>query len=152
MTAPLYDGDLEAEEGVPASIKALNERLARADALVVVTPEYNGFFPALLKNTLDWMSRKQDDQPGMAIFKDKPALALAASPGARGGLRALPHLRQQLANFGLNVFRGQLGVGKAGSVLAADGEVLDADIDAQLTQLADDFVGFSRRLSGEGHQ
>ena len=123
LDASLYDGDLEANEGVPAAIKALNKRMVAADALVVVTPEYNGFFSTLLKNTLDWMSRKQDGQPGTAAFADKPALVLAASPGPKGGIRALPHLRLQLSNLGLNVYRGQLGVGNAGQLLAEGGEV-----------------------------
>lgn len=144
LDAPLYDGDLEAGDGVPESIKALNQRMAAAHALVVVTPEYNGFFPALLKNTLDWMSRKTDGQPGTAVFTDKPALILAASPGGRGGMRALPHLRLQLSNLGLNVYRQQLGVGNAGQVLADGGEVLDEALSGQLADLARNFAGFAR--------
>lgn len=147
LTAPLYDGDLEAREGVPDSIKSLNERMANADALIISTPEYNGLFPALLKNTLDWMSRKEDGQKGVAVFRDKAALTMAASPGARGGLRALPHLRTQLSNLGLNVFRGQLGVARAGSVLSDTGEITDETVAAQLDDLLSDFATFATRLS-----
>jgi len=148
LVAPLYDGDLEASDGVPDSIKALNKRMDSADALVVVTPEYNGFFPALLKNTLDWMSRKTDGEAGSAVLADKPALILAASPGGRGGLRALPHLRLQLANLGLNVYRQQLGVGNAGKVLGDGGEVLDEALSGQLADLARNFAGFAKKLAG----
>lgn len=148
LTAPIYDGDLEADEGVPEAIKALNQKMAAADALVVASPEYNGFFSPLLKNTLDWMSRSQDEQPGTAVFRDKPALVLAASPGPMSAARALPHIRTQLSNLGLNVFRSQLGVGRAGSVLSESGDVLDEKVDNQLTTIISEFTAFAKKLNG----
>lgn len=147
LTAPIYDSDCEAEVGVPDSIKALNQRMKDADAIVVASPEYNGYFSPLLKNTLDWMSRKQDGQPGTAVFTDKPALVLAASPGAMAAARALPHIRQQLANLGLNVYRAQLGVGKATERLDEQGNVVDDNLSEQLDSLTTGFLDFAGKLA-----
>jgi len=146
LTAPIYDGDCEAAVGVPDEIKALNKRMNEACAIVVTSPEYNGFFSPLLKNTLDWMSRSEDGQPGSSIFKDKPALAMAASPGPMAAARALPHIRTQLGNLSMNVYRAQLGVGRAGAVLSESGEVTDEKVAAQLDELVNGFSEFTRKL------
>lgn len=146
LDAPLYDGDCEAKIGIPKSIKNLNQRMLKADGIIVASPEYNGFFSPLFKNTLDWMSRSQDDQPGMKVFTDKPALVLAAAPGPMAAARALPHIRTQLSNLGLNVYRAQLGVGRAGTVLGDNGEINDGKIDAQITDLVGSFAEFSKKL------
>ena len=146
LDAPIYDGDCEAKVGVPDSIKSLNKRMNDADGLVVASPEYNGFFSPLLKNTLDWMSRSQDEQPGTAIFMDKPGLVLAASPGPMAAARALPHIRTQLSNLGINVYRAQLGVGRAGSVLSESADVTDEKINKQLDDLLNGFTAFAKKL------
>lgn len=148
LTAPLYDGDLEATEGVPASIQALNARMAAADALVIVSPEYNAMFPPLLKNTLDWMSRRTSGQPGGAVFKHKPALLLATSRGPRGGIRALPHLRFQMAYFDMQVYGPELGIGDVEQKVSATGEVIDAGLADEMQALAAGFAEFCRKLKG----
>lgn len=147
LIAPLYDGDLEEAKGVPASIRDLNQRMQQAQALVIVTPEYNGLFPPLLKNTLDWMSRKTDDQPGAAVFRGKPVLLVGSSPGANGGLRALPHLRAQMANLGMNVYGPQLAVGQADQKVSADGTVTDEALAKRMQTLTEGFAGFARKLA-----
>lgn len=147
LTAPLYDGDLEDAEGVPEAIKALNKRMAEAKALIIVTPEYNGVFPALLKNTLDWMSRTNDDQPGAAVFRGKPVLLLGTSPGANGGLRALPHLRAQMANLGMHVYGPQLAIGKAHEKFSNEGRITDDALDERMDKLVAGFAEFARKLS-----
>lgn len=147
LDAPLYDGDCEIKDGVPDSIKALNRRMHDADALIVSSPEYNGFFSPLLKNTLDWMSRAQDGQPGTAVFRDKPALVLAASPGPMAGARALPHIRTQLSNLGLNVYRAQLGIGQAVPKLGKTGPVPDEKTEDQITEILDGFLNYAARLT-----
>lgn len=149
LTAPLFNGDIEANQGIPDAIKALNARMAEADALVVSSPEYNGFFSPLFKNTLDWMSRSSDGQSGTAIFQDKAALVLAASPGAMAAARALPHIRTQLSNLGMNVYRAQLGLGRAGAILGADGQVLDEATEARLTEITTGFAQFVKKLTHE---
>ena len=91
---PFFDQDLEADP--PAPVLALREQVASADAVVVVTPEYNGTIPGLLGNAIDWLSRPY----AAGALRGKPVLAVAGSPGAVGGARAVVALRTVLANAG----------------------------------------------------
>jgi NAD(P)H-dependent FMN reductase len=79
---PLYDGDQEAENGVPAPVSALKERIAVADALLLVTPEYNGSIPGVMKNAIDWLSRPPKDIA--RVFGGKPVALIGATPGRAG--------------------------------------------------------------------
>jgi len=90
---PIYDGDIE-EAGFPEAVSDVGARIKAADALVIVTPEYNYSVPGGLKNALDWLSRLKD-RP----LKGKPTLIQSASPGAMGGARAQYHLRQVLVGI-----------------------------------------------------
>ncbi len=102
---PFFDQDLETAP--PAEVVALRERVAAADLVVVVTPEYNGTISGLLGNAIDWLSRPY----GAGVLRDKPVLAVAASPGQIGGARAVVALRTVLANAGADVGTGALTVG-----------------------------------------
>ena len=79
---PIYDGDDEAANGIPEPARKLIAQFKAHDAVVIVSPEYNGSIPGLLKNTIDWMSRD-----GVAPFRDRVFAIAAASPGALGGMR-----------------------------------------------------------------
>jgi chromate reductase len=87
---PPFDGDVLAR-GFPAEISVLRERIRRADAVLIATPEYNFSIPGVLKNALDWVSRG-DDQP----FAMKPVAIMSASPGPLGGARVQYDLRRVL--------------------------------------------------------
>src|ERR1022692_1776426 len=78
---PLYDGDLEAAQGMPAGAKALKDLVRGQDGLVIASPEYNGSFSALLKNAIDWISRPETGERRLAAFHGKAAALLSASPG-----------------------------------------------------------------------
>ena len=124
---PLYQGDDEAAHGMPAPAVALLEILAGVQGLLIVTPEYNGFFPPLLKNTLDWMSRPEPSgQSGLRHFKGKVAAIASASPGAAGGLRSLMNTRQYLGNLGLLVIPEQIGIGGAATAFDENGQLKDS--------------------------
>ena len=98
---PVYDGDIEAE-AMPENARRLQELMAQHDGLLISTPEYNGSMPALVKNTLDWISRPlPDGRSGTTLFADKVAGIVSASPGPLGGLRSLLVLRDALAKLGL---------------------------------------------------
>lgn len=129
---PLYDGDLEAESGVPENARALRRLMATHHGLIVVSPEYNGFITPLLKNTLDWISRPDGAEDGLSLYRDKVALVLSASPGALGGLRSLQLIRQLLGNLGVTVLPDQLAVGRAQQAFNPDGTLTDA---AQMAKL-----------------
>lgn len=124
MPLPLYDGDLESECGLPAAAVRLKRLIASHDGLLIASPEYNGSVTPLLKNAIDWASR-----PGApsAVFRDKPVALLAASPGGRGGLRALYHLRDVLTNLGALVLPRQYALGNAGTAFDPDDGQLNPD-------------------------
>ena len=114
---PLFDQDLEAAEGTPANALALRQIFADHHALLIASPEYNGFFTPLYKNTIDWLSRPAgDDAP--APFADKVAAVVAASPGGLGGLRGIPHARLLLENLGVLVIPATHAAGSAHESLA----------------------------------
>jgi NAD(P)H-dependent FMN reductase len=96
---PIYHGDLEAEQGQPAKALVLRALVKSHDALIIASPEYNGFFSPLLKNTLDWLSRPLPGEERHATFKDKPVLLLATARGESGGARGLQTLGQLLTNL-----------------------------------------------------
>jgi chromate reductase len=87
---PLYNADIQAV-GFPAAVLAMGEAIAKADGVIIVTPEYNYSVPGVLKNALDWLSRLPT-QP----FAGKPTVIQTGSPGLVGGARAQYHLRQSL--------------------------------------------------------
>ena len=97
-TVPFYDGDLEAA-GEPEEVAALKGAINGADALLLATPEYNGSVPAVLKNALDWASRRRPDSP----LRGKPAAVMGASPSPGGTRRAQAHLREVLERVGVGV-------------------------------------------------
>lgn len=87
LRLPLYDGDLEAE-GIPAEVQELSDLIASADAVLVVTPEYNRGISGVLKNALDWVSRTEGSP-----WVDKPVVVMSAAAGRSGGERG--HLMAQ---------------------------------------------------------
>ena len=83
---PIYNGDLEAAEGVPANGRRFKQLLLDHDGILISSPEYNGAFSPLLKNALDWASRfEQEDEKPLSAYRGKVAAIMSASPGARGG-------------------------------------------------------------------
>ncbi len=137
---PLYDGDLEAEEGLPEAAVRLRELVKAHQALLIVSPEYNGSIPSVLKNAIDWTSRPDGSEAGNLPYRGKVAALLSASPGALGGIRGLVHLRQILQNLGVLVLTEQFALPRAGEAFAEDGTLQDS------TQLAS-VVSISRRLT-----
>ena len=79
---PLYDGDTEAAEGIPAPVAALKDQVAAADGLLLVTPEYNNSIPGVFKNAIDWLSRPPADIG--RVFSGRPVAVVGASPGGFG--------------------------------------------------------------------
>jgi chromate reductase len=92
---PLYDGDLEASQGIPPAVQALKKRIEQTDGLLLVTPEYNNSIPGVFKNAIDWLSRPPADIA--KVFGERPVGVIGASPGGFGTILAqnawLPVLR-----------------------------------------------------------
>ncbi|MFC4926085.1 NADPH-dependent FMN reductase [Delftia sp. PE138] len=118
---PPLDADLLAT-GMPASVHQLRERIRRADAVVLATPEYNFSIPGMFKNALDWISRG-DDQP----FRHKPVALVSASPGPLGGARVQYELRKVLQCMEADVLaRPEVFVGQAAQKFDSQGLCTDA--------------------------
>jgi NAD(P)H-dependent FMN reductase len=120
---PSYNQDVQTREGLPAGAKALCERLEANDAFVIASPEYNLSMPGLLKNAIDWASRKQP-QP----FHERHALLLSASPSMVGGNRGLWTLRVPLEHLGARVFPDMFSLSQAHQALDGDGRIANAEL------------------------
>jgi NAD(P)H-dependent FMN reductase len=126
LDIPLYNADLEAR-GTPPDVIRLKQLMFDHPGWLICSPEYNGSYTALLKNTLDWASSpvKGDANwsSGTKPFAGKVVGLLAASPGALGGLRALEHLSPLLSNLQCWVAPQQYALGQAGSAFDAHGQL-----------------------------
>lgn len=133
---PLYDGDTEARTGLPESAKAFKELVRGYDGLVIASPEYNGSFPALVKNTVDWISRAEAGEKPLEVLRGKTVALLSASPGPGGGQRGLKHLRELFGLIGASVLAPQVVVSKAASAFDEQGRLVRPDVAEQIAQLA----------------
>jgi chromate reductase len=145
--SPLYHGDLEASEGVPAEARRLRQLVAGHQGLMISSPEYNASIPAPLKNALDWVSRPVEGQNGLAAYQGKVAALMSASPGAYGGLRGLVHLRQVLQAVGVLVLSEQVAIGRANEQFDAAGNLIDQRLAASLTGLVQRLVSVGSALA-----
>ena len=123
---PLFNQDLEAAEGPPEQATRLKGIMLAHEGLLIASPEYNSSISPLLKNTIDWVSRPADGEPMLAVYRDKVAAVMSASPGGLGGLRGLVHLRSILSNMGVLVIPDQVAVTQAHSAFDDHGNLLDA--------------------------
>ncbi|MGI0008244.1 MAG: NADPH-dependent FMN reductase, partial [Nitrosopumilaceae archaeon] len=110
---PVYDGDLEQRDGLPATARKLKDLMLSHQGFLISSPEYNSSISGVLKNTIDWTSRQSQGEIPLACFKNKVAGLMSASPGGLGGLRGLVHVRAILENIGVLVIPEQIAVAKA---------------------------------------
>jgi chromate reductase len=122
----VYNQDDEEEKGIPENGMKLKELFKTHQGLLISSPENNSSVTALLKNTLDWVSREADGETPLACFTDKVAALVSASPGGLGGLRGLVHLRAILGNINVLVLPDQMALPKAHEAFAEDGSLKDA--------------------------
>jgi len=146
---PLFDGDLEEQQGLPENAKKLKAIFREHNGLLIASPEYNSSLTAVLKNTIDWVSRAEsDDEPAMAAYHGKAAVLISASPGALGGLRGLVHLRAILGNIGVIVLPDQVAVPKAHEVFDETGGLKDERSAKQVTRVVQGLVDFLKKHLG----
>ncbi len=123
---PLYNQDLETNEGLPETARAFKQLLIEHDGLLIASPEYNSAFSPLLKNAIDWASRAEtEDEPALQAYRGKTAVIMAASPGGLGGLRGLVFLRMLLGNIGITVLPDQQAIPNAFKAFDHDSTLLD---------------------------
>lgn len=142
---PLYNGDWEAAHGVPPPVQELKERLAVADGLLLVTPEYNNSIPGVVKNAIDWMSRPASDIP--RVFGGKPVAIAGATPGQGGTMLSQAAWLPVIRTLGmLPWFQGRLMVSAAGKVFDSAGTVQDAAIADRVRAFIE---GYARFVEGQ---
>lgn len=145
---PLYDGDLEAEQGVPENGVKLKTLFKEADGFLISSPEYNSSITGVLKNTIDWVSRPYQNELPLAGFKGKTAMLMSASPGGLGGLRGLVHLRAILGNIGVIVLPEQIAVARANDAFNPDGSLKDPKQQQGIQGLGRTLADFLKKLGG----
>lgn len=138
---PLYDGDVETNQGIPDTVTALKEQIAAADGLLLATPEYNNSMPGVFKNAIDWLSRPPSDIP--RIFGGRPVAVIGASPGGFGTILAQNAWLPVIRTLGMQPWFGKrLMVSRAATVFNQDGELIDDQVRAQLQQFMRGFTEF----------
>ncbi|RTZ43309.1 NAD(P)H-dependent oxidoreductase [Candidimonas sp. SYP-B2681] len=140
---PLYDGDVEQREGLPAAVVQLKERVIASDGVLLCTPEYNNGIPGVFKNAMDWLSRPSSDIA--RVFGGRPFAVIGASPGGFGTILSqtawLPVLRTLGTRHWLG---GRLLVSRANQMFDADGTLRDEATRARLAEFVQGFAVFAK--------
>ncbi|HKA00807.1 MAG TPA: NAD(P)H-dependent oxidoreductase [Candidatus Solibacter sp.] len=142
---PLYDGDLEEASGLPTAAKTLKDLAREADAFAIASPEYNGSYSAVLKNTIDWMSRAEGNETPASVFVGKPVAILSASPGQGGGSRVLKELRHLFEGLRMNVTTNQVSIAQSGAAFDAEGRLQRPDDIESLRKITEELIGAIRK-------
>jgi chromate reductase len=140
---PLYSGDVEAA-GFPPAVRAFRERIAAADALLIVTPEYNYSFPGVLKNAIDWASR-----PPERPLVRKPVAIMGASDGGFGTVRSQLHLRQVLVTTNMRpIQKPEVLVSHVDEKVDAAGRLTDEKTREDIRKLLEALADWVKQLRG----
>jgi chromate reductase, NAD(P)H dehydrogenase (quinone) len=141
---PLYDADVEAQ-GIPATVTQLKQAVVAADAVLLVTPEYNNSIPGVFKNAIDWLSRPSSDIK--RVFGGRPFALMGASGGPWGTVLSQAAWLPVLRTLGTEPWFGaRLMISRAATVFDESGALKDAAIEEQLKQFLAGYVGFVRRV------
>lgn len=138
--APVYHGDNEAETGIPDSMKQFKELMKSHDVFLIASPEYNGFVPPLLINTFSWCSRPEPGDSNLVATRGKYVGLMATSPGAMGGIRMLPRLREALSDLGAIVVPGPVAIGGAMRAFDEKGNLSDEANQKRISTLIETLV------------
>lgn len=140
---PLYNADDEAASGFPPAVTALKEAVVAADAVLLVTPEYNNGIPGVFKNGIDWLSRPAGDIA--RVFGGKPFGLIGASPGGFGTILSQDAWLSVLRTLGTRTwFGGRLMVSRAGQAFDADGNLTDERTRQLLADYLKGLAAFAR--------
>lgn len=142
---PLYDGDIEEAEGIPTIVSDLKERIATADGLLMVTPEYNNSIPGVFKNTIDWLTRLPEDR--QRIFGNLPIGLIGVTPGSFGTAFSQYAWLPVLRVLGAQVWAGELmWVSGATDKFDEKGNLEDERVKKQLNNYMSGFADFVARM------
>lgn len=136
---PLYNADVEEQQGIPKVVSDLKDQIAEADGLVIATPEYNNSIPGVLKNALDWLTRPPKDIG--RVFGDKPVAIMGATPGRAGTILAQNAWLPILKTLGTHpYFGGRMMVSGAGKAFDPEGKLVDESAREQLQKFLSGFL------------
>jgi NAD(P)H-dependent FMN reductase len=138
---PLYDADVETEEGIPAAVESLKDRIASCSGLLLVTPEYNNSMPGVFKNAIDWMTRPARDIG--RVFGGRPVALMGATPGQGGTILAQNAWLPVIRTLGMRPWFGsRLIVSNAKTVFDDAGNLVDEQIRTRLQKFMEGFAKF----------
>lgn len=143
---PLFDQDLEERDGEHPNATTFKAALKKADGIIIASPEHNSTYSALLKNVIDWASRKRDGEKPLECFSGKTAAIMSASPGGLGGLRGLTNLRALLASIGMIVMPNQIAISQAFDAFNEDGTIKDEAKAASVRAVTEALVSAAGKL------
>lgn len=146
LQLPLYDGDLEAAQGLPPGGRRFKDLLFAHDAILISAPEYNSSISGVMKNAIDWASRPVPGEKPLQGFTGKIAGLLSASPGMLGGLRGLVVVRMMLSNIGVVVLPEQFALSQAHNAFDENGEIKDEKQRASAERIGRHLVEFTAKL------
>jgi chromate reductase len=139
---PLYNGDIEQEQGIPETVFHLKDGFASADGVLLVTPEYNNSIPGVFKNAIDWASRPPSDIS--RVFGGKRIAVIGASAGQFGTILSQNAWLPVLRTLGMDLWsQGRLLVPRASSAFDAEGRLVDEKIRGRLAEFLAEFVEFT---------
>lgn len=144
---PLYDGDLEQNEGLPQNVQKLKELMLSHQGFLISAPEYNSSITGVLKNTIDWTSRQSENETPLDCYKGKVAGIMSASPGGLGGLRGLVHVRAILENMGVLVIPEQIAVSAAHEAFDVDNLLKDKKQEEKVKKIGANLTKILAKLS-----
>jgi len=140
---PVYDGDIESA-GIPEAVKTLKDKIAAADGLLLVTPEYNHSMPGSLKNAIDWCSRPPADAP--RVFRGKPVALMGATPGPGGTRLSQAAWLPVLRCLNMTLWTGRLlFIANATKAFDAQGRLVDETAKEFLPKFMQEFAEFAKK-------
>lgn len=146
-TLPVFDEDLEKQDGLHPNARKLKDLFLSHQGLLIAAPEYNSSITAVLKNTIDWVSRPVAGEGPLQCYDGKVATLMSASPGALGGLRGLVAVRYILGNIKVTVLPDQVAIAKAHEAMTEDGSLKDAAQKASIEKLGTTLANTLKKLN-----
>jgi chromate reductase len=140
---PLYDGDVQANDGIPPGAERLAQRLGAADGILLSSPEYNFSLPGTIKNAIDWLSRIKP-----VPLRGKHGFLMAASTGQVGGIRGLWQLRIPLEGLGVFLHPDMYTLPWAEKAFGEDGRLKEQERHDRLQKMVEGYLGMAAKLAG----
>lgn len=138
---PMYDGDVEVEQGTPPAVEQLKDQIAASAGLLIVTPEYNNSMPGVLKNAIDWMSRPPADIA--RVFRNRPVAITGATTGLGATRLSQAAWLPVIRTLGMRPwFEGRLEIAGAAKVFDVSGQIVDEAMRDRVRKFIEGFAGF----------